>query len=348
MATAYDYIAKNKRRSMLLILLFPVSSVVFAYIAVMLFFFLWSGLDYLRPTSYLTFSSTLSVFHAKALRVCSLLLPLCFLTGAFWAMIAVKEGDKILLNRIRGVRELFYFEAEEAHDLLENLCIATGMPMPQVYVLEDSSLNAFAVGVRPEDSSIVLSRGLLEKLERTQLEGVLAQQLAHIRAYDVRMMSMIIMCLAFFTFAGEILVYGTERENVDSWQEVVHPNRISVRVPLLMYVGVVLIGYGYLLAPLIRFALSRNYQFLADAQAALMTRYPKGLSKALWKISEDSRLEALDHTDLLGMLCVDNPHAKKTLFNRLSGLWASHPPVEDRIRALNDMDGLFLHLERPK
>lgn len=346
MATAYEHISKNKRLSMLFVLLFPISFVLFAYLAIILFFLLVSGLNYLSPTSYLTFGSTLQVFHAKAMHVCSFLLPLCFMTGAFWSYIAVKEGDKILLNRIGGVRILYYFEAEDAHQLLENLCIATGMPMPQLYVLEDSSLNAFAVGASPQTSSIVLSRGLLGKLDRAQLEGVLAQQLAHIRVYDVRMMSMIIMCLAFFTFAGEYLFYGTERANISSWKDVAY--QPMVRVPVFMYVGAVLLGYGYLFAPLIRFAVSRNYQFLADAQAALMTRYPKGLAKALWHISEDSRLEALDHTELLGMLCVENPHALNTLFSRVSGLFQSHPPVEERIYALNDMDGLFLRVPTKK
>ena len=346
MATAYEHIQRNKRRSMILILLVPVSFVIFVYVAVMLFFLLWSGIDYLKPTSYLTFGSTLQLFHAKAMNVCSLLLPVGFLTGAFWAAIAIKEGDNILLNRIGGARLLYYFEAEDAHQLLENLCIATGMPKPQLYVLEDTSLNAFAVGASPEASAIVLSSGLLEKLDRAQLEAVLAQQLAHIRMYDVRMMSMLIMCLAFFTFAGEYFFYGTERANIDSWEDVARSP--MVRVPVLMYVGAVLIGYGYLLAPLIRFALSRNYQFLADAQAALMTRYPKGLARALWYISEDSRLEALDCTELLGVLCVENPHKHVTFFSRLSGLFKSHPPVEERIRALNDMDGLFLHLPPKK
>ena len=346
MATAYEYIEKNKRRSLLLVLLVPISFVGFIYLAVMLFFLLWGGLDYLKPTSYLTFGSTLQVFHGKALAACQLLLPVGFLTGAFWASLAVKEGDKILLGRVGGVRELYYFEAEDAHQLLENLCISTGMPKPQLYVLEDNSLNAFAVGARPEESTIVLSRGILQQFRRPELEAVLAQQLAHIRAYDVRMMSMIIMCLAFFTFAGEYCFYGTERQNIDSWEDVARSP--AVRVPVLMYVGAVLMGYGYLLAPLIRFAISRNYQFLADAQAALMTRYPKGLARALWHISEDSRLEALDNTELLGVLCVENPHHRQTFFGRISGLFQSHPPIEDRIRALNDMDGLFLRVPSKK
>ena len=346
MATTYEHIQKNKIRSAILVLLVPVSFVVFVYLAVMIFFLLYSGLNYLSPTSYLTFGSTLQVFHQKAMHVCNIVLPVAFLTGAFWAWIAIHEGDNILLNRMGSVRVLYYFEAEEAHRLLENLCITTGMPKPELYVLEDDSLNAFSVGARPEASGIVLSRGLLEKLSRVQLEGVLAQQLAHIRLYDVRMMSMVIMCLAFFTFAGEYLIYGTERDNVDSWEDIVRSP--TVRVPILVYIGAVLLLYGYLLAPFIRFALSRKYQFLADAEAALMTRYPKGLAKALWRISQNSRLVVLDRTELLGVLCVENPQARETFFSHISGLFRSHPPVEERIRALNDMDGLFLHVPDKK
>ena len=340
MATTYEHIKKNKFRSAILVLLVPLSFVVFVYLAVMLFFLLCSGLHYLSPTSYLTFGSTLQVFHQKAMHVCNIVLPVAFLTGAFWAMIAVKEGDNILLNCMGGVRVLYYFEAEEAHRLLENLCIAAGMPKPELYIMEDASLNAFSVGASPEASGIVLTRGLLETLNRVQLEGVLAQQLAHIRLYDVRMMSMVIMCLAFFTFAGEYFFYGTERDNIDSWADALR----RPRMPMLMYIGAALMGYGYLLAPFIRFALSRNYQFLADAEAALMTRYPKGLAKALWYISGHSRIVALDRTELLGVLCVENPQPYVTFFSRISGLFRSHPPVEERIRALNDMDGLFLHV----
>ena len=334
---------------MLLVLLFPVSFVLFAYFAIILFFLLLGGLDYLRPTSYLTFLSTLYVFHLKAWSACQIFLPLCLCVSAFWAFVAVTEGDRVLLDRVgRGVHVLPYFEAEEAHQLLENLCIACGSVKPELYVLEDESINAFSVGVRPNQSKIVLSRGALEKLERTQLEGVLAQQLAHIHLYDVRMMSMIIMCLAFFTFAGEYLVYGNERQNIDSWEDVTIRRQVPVTSPVFLWIGGILLGYGYLLAPLIRFALSRQYQYWADSKAALLTRYPRGLAKALWRISQDPYLEALETTELLGVLCVENPHHKATLFGRLSGLWDSHPPVEERIRALNDMDGLFLQLPTQK
>lgn len=334
---------------MLLVLLFPVSFVFFAYVAILLFFLLLGGLDYLRPTSYLTFLSTLYVFHLKAWSACQIFLPLCLGVGMFWAFVAVTEGDRILLDRVgRGVHVLPYFEAEEAHQLLENLCIACGSVKPELYVLEDDSINVFSVGTRPEKSKIVLSRGALKKLERAQLEGVLAQQLAHIHLYDVRMMSMIIMCLAFFTFAGEYLVYGNERQNIESWEDVTVRRELPVTSPIFLWIGAVLLGYGYLLAPLIRCALSRRYQYWADSKAALLTRYPHGLAAALWKISQDPYLEALATTELLGVLCVENPHHKPTVFGRLSGLWESHPPVEERIRALNDMDGLFLQTPTPK
>ncbi len=344
MATTYEHIKRNKIRSAVLVLLFPVSFIVFIYLSIMFLFFVGAVFNYFHPTSYLTFGSTLFVFHQKAMHICSFALPISFLIGAFWARIALKEGDKILLNRIGGVRYLHYFEAEELHRLVENLCMTIGLPKPNLYELEDESLNAFSVGVRPEESSIVLSQGLLEKLNRVQLEGVLAQQLAHIRLYDVRMMSMIIMLLAFFTFAGEYLVYGTERKNISSWKDLPSTALTAPRIPGLSYIGLVLLGYGYLIAPLIRLSLSRHYQLTADAEAALMTRYPRGLAQALWYISADSRLEALDYTELLGVLCIENPHKKESVFNRLSGLWQSHPPIEDRIRALNDMDGLFLHI----
>jgi len=193
----------------------------------------------------------------------------------------------------------------------------------------------------PEDAAIVLSSGLLEKLSRVQLEGVLAHELTHLRHQDVRLMTILVTCLAFFTFAGEYFFYGTEK------YDIYEQSRIDLRAgwrPMgpLAYVGLMLMIYGYLVAPLIRMGLSRTRESLADAQAALTTRYPHGLASALWKMSADCRLEALDNYILLGALCIVAPFENPSLFSRLSGLAQAHPPVEERIRALNDMDGMFL------
>lgn len=340
MATAYDYIERNKRRSIVLAALFPLSFTLFAYLAVLFFYLLLGVLSYYHSTNVLSFGSVWHQAFLSAHDACAWILPFCFAVAAFWGWIALKQGDQIVLDTVPGVRVLTKWDAYDAYTLLENLCLASGEPMPTLYVLPDESMNAFAVGMSPERAGIVVSAGLLKRLDRVQLEAVLAHEMAHIRHYDTRLMAVLITCLAFFTFAGEFLFYGTEKENVpDNYWDRIGQHR--PRFPLLMYVGAMLMFYGYFIAPSIRFALSRARESLADAEAARATRHPRALARALWRVSEDSRIELLDGLDLIGAMCLERPQGKETLFERLSGVGRSHPPVEERIRALNDMDGLF-------
>ena len=341
MALAYTYIRRNEIRSALFVVLFALSLLSFTYFAVYGFFVLKGVLAYFRPTGFLTFHSTLAYAFSRSLDICRWLFPFCIAVSIFWARLAIKEGAEFILARVRGVQPLLKFEAYDAYTVLENLCVRTGDIVPRLYVLQDSSMNAFSVGAVPKDAAIVLSSGLLEKLSRVQLEGVLAHELAHIRNLDVRLMTILVTCLAFFTFVGEYFFYGTEKDAIYE-QSRIDFREISRPMGPLAYIGLMLMVYGYLVAPLIRLGLSRTRESLADAQAALTTRYPRGLASALWKISGDCQLETLENSTLLGVLCIVSPFSDKpSLFNRLSGLTRSHPPVEERIRALNDMDGMF-------
>lgn len=340
MATAYDYIEKNKRRSRILVALFPISFTLFIYLSVRVFYMLLGILFYTRPNNIWSFGSLWNMSFVAAHNLCKWLLPLCFGLAVFWAWQAWKQGDQLILDSLPSVRRLDKWDAQEVYELLENLCMSSGDYLPQLYILEDNSMNAFAVGMSPMHAGIVLSSGLINRLNRTQLEGVLAHELAHIRHYDTRLMVILITCLAFFTFAGEMLFYGTERDKLDdSLSSKMEPLR-HVRIPLVVYLGAVLMCYGYFIAPIIRFALSRTREYLADAQAVLLTRYPAGLAGALWKISEDSCLEELQGRELLGAMCIARAKEKDSFFERISGVGRTHPPVEERIRALRDMDGL--------
>lgn len=343
MALAYDYSAQNRRKSVLLIILFALSTLVFAYLATWGFYILGGVFSYFSSTGYLTWGSTMAHALVQTLETCKWLLPLCLLVSLFWANVALNEGEDFILGRLTGVKLLPRYDEYGANTLLTNLCIRTGDYVPRVYVINDSSMNAFAVGSTPENSAVVLSKGLLKKLEYVQLEAVLAHELAHIRNGDTRLMMVLVMCLAFFTFTGEYLFYGTEKDNIYE-ENGIDLQRVSRPMGFLAYIGLMLLIYGYVIAPLLRCGLSRTRERLADAEAALITRHPRALAKALWRISTDSRIEALDSTVLLSAMCIASSSGKPTLFERLSGLASSHPPVEERIYALNDMDGMFLHL----
>lgn len=340
MPLAYTYIRRNKYCSYLFIVLFALSLLVFVFLATAGFYLLLGMLDYSRPTGFLTWQSTVSLVYSRTWATCRWLLPLCVLVSAFWARLALKEGVEFILGRVRRVRPLLKWDAYEAYTLLENLCIRTGDPMPDLYELKDSALNAFSVGTDPQHSAIVLSSALLEQLPRTELEGVLAHELAHIRHYDVRTMTVMVTCLAFFTFAGEYLFYGTEKYDIYAQGNIDFRYMSPVMGPLA-YVGLMLMIYGYVVAPLLRLGLSRSRERLADAQAALTTRYPRGLARALWRISANCHLRIMSQSMLFGGLCIMTPEQKPTFFEVLSGLAYSHPPVEERICALNDMDGMF-------
>lgn len=343
MATVYDYIERNKRKSLILVALFPVSFALFAYISVLLGYLLWGVLRYNQSNNIWSFASLWHQSFLSAHELCKWVLPLAVGLAIFWAWQAWKQGDQIVLENVPLLRRLDKFEAYDAYTLLENLCISTGDYMPQLYVIDDDSMNAFAVGMDPMHGGIVLSSGLLKNLDRVQLEAVLAHELAHIRHYDTRVMVIIITCVAFFTFAGEMLFFGQERDSIgEGFAENVAPFQRTRGMPLLVYVGGMLLIYGYFLAPFLRFALSRTCESLADGQAVLATRHPRALISALWKIEKDSRIEALDTNSLLGGLCIARPKGEETLFERLSGIGRTHPPIEERIRDLNDMDGLFL------
>lgn len=337
---AYEYIKKNKRRSLILAAMFPVSFTLFAFLVIMFFHSAGTVFYYLDISREIVWKEIFQSAFVAAHEWCKIVLPICFVLSAFWARIAIKDGGSVVLKYIPGIRPIFKLDHFDACTALENLCITAGMPLPDLYELNDDSLNAFSVGVCPEHSAIILSKGILEKLDRPQLEGVLAHELVHIRNYDTRVMAVLITCLAFFTFAGEMFVYGTEKENLTGDPKI--DNTVFRMPPFLLPVGLALMAYGYFVAPMIRLALSREREALADAEAVLLTRNPQGLAKALWRISEDSRLETLDRLNLVGAMCIENPHAKPTFFERLSGIGKAHPPVGERIHALNDMDSLFL------
>ncbi|MBR4355335.1 MAG: M48 family metalloprotease, partial [Elusimicrobiaceae bacterium] len=187
MALAYDYVQRNQRRSQVLIILFVLSFVIFTYLATWIFFLLKEALAYFRPTGFLTWGSSCAFALSQTLDVCKWLLPASFLISLFWAYVALNEGEQFVLGRLRGVRLLAKYDEYGANTTLTNLCIRTGDIVPRVYMLRDKGLNAFSVGSRPDNAAIVLSEGLLKKLEFVQLEAVLAHELAHIRNGDTRL-----------------------------------------------------------------------------------------------------------------------------------------------------------------
>jgi len=256
-----------------------------------------------------------------------------FLGGAFLfsgisGLVSYYNSDKIVLG-ISGAKEIKYEEGPDIHKLVENMSIASGIPKPRIYIIEDSSMNAFATGRDPEHSVICFTTGIIQRLEKRELEGVIAHEMSHIGNFDIRLMSIVsilvgtVMLLSDWFTRGAF--YGNSRRrssNSDSGGSI------------FFLLGMILIFVSPIIATLIKLAISRNREFLADATAASITRYPKGLADALAKLAGDKEvLEAANGAT--AHLYIVSP--VRSFGAVVSNLFSTHPPIEERINRLLQM-----------
>ncbi len=216
-------------------------------------------------------------------------------------------------------------EAEEPllYHLVENLCIGAGIPLPKIHVIEDQALNAFATGRDPEHASIAVTRGLLNHLDKLELEGVLAHELSHIKNYDIRVMTVTVILVGTLAILADVFLRSL------FWGS---GNRRNRNGGLFLLLGLLLAVIAPITAQLIKLAVSRKREYLADASGALITRYPAGLADALAKIA-NSHTELATANAATAHLFINNP-LKKDAFH---SLFATHPPIADRIRLLREM-----------
>ncbi len=241
-------------------------------------------------------------------------------------------SDKIVLG-ISGARVANFKEDKLFTSVAENLCIGAGLPRPKLYIIEDSAPNAFATGRDPDHAVVCVTTGLLEKLNRTELEGVIAHELSHIKNYDIRLMSIVsvmvglIALLGDWFFRARLFGGGKSRDNDN--------NQLGA---IIMVVGIVFAILSPIIATLIQLAISRRREFFADATAVAFTRQPQGLITALRKISMDHEpLEAANKAT--AHLYIVNPFKSeiKGSVGILAGLFNTHPPLIERISTLQKM-----------
>jgi heat shock protein HtpX len=325
--TTYDFIDSNKRKTMWLMVLFPVSLVVLVYLAILLYSFMGGASHGSGSYSQV---SPLNIANQLAIQV----LPIISIIAIAWVLISYFFGQKFILSAA-GAVELTRESSPEIIRMVENIAITAGLPMPKVYAINDESLNAFATGRDPEHSYIALTKGIINKLEKPELEGVIAHEMAHIGNRDIRLMLIMVVCISFATIAAEIILRIGLSKGRSSGKKG-NGQLLFVVLALALYL------YGYLVAPLIKFAVSRTREYQADATAALLTRNPEGLANALRKISKNSVVQSLKDKETMAAMCIETPLAldkRDSMFSKVSGLFATHPPIEDRIKALLTMDG---------
>lgn len=254
--------------------------------------------------------------------------------SVFMNVLSYWFSDKIVL-KMHKAKPVDLKSHPELYRVLENLTIAAGLPMPKFYVIEDPAPNAFATGRNPKNAVVAVTTGLMEKLDRSELEGVLAHELSHIENRDMLVSTVAVVLVGFIAILSDMFMrsvwFGGMRSRDDN---------DSRAGGIMIIVGIALSILAPIIASLIHLAISRRREFLADTSGALLTRYPEGLANALGKISAYSRpmktaSNATAHLFLENPFGVDSPRGGKTPW--LAKMFLTHPPVEERIKILNQL-----------
>lgn len=294
----YNQIAANKRKTWFLVAL--VSAILI-------------GLIYLLGYSYGVDAST------------SIIVGTVF--ASIYSLFSYYFSDSIALSA-SGAKHITKDQAPELWKIIENLAIANGMPMPKVYVIPDNAMNAFATGRDPQHASVAFTTGILAALNKTELEGVAAHELSHIKNYDIRTMTIVVVLIGAIMLVADIFLRTMFRRD----------NRDGGSIGMILFIiGLALAILSPLLAELIKLAVSRSREYLADASGALLTRHPEGLASALEKISGSQPLAKANHAT--AHLFIANPfkahNGKKTSF--WQSIFSTHPPIEERVARLRTM-----------
>jgi heat shock protein HtpX len=237
-------------------------------------------------------------------------------------------SDKIVLATTKA-SPIEKKDNPELYRIVENLSITAGLPVPKIYILEESQPNAFATGRNAQHAVIAVTRGLLNKLDRTELEAVLAHELSHIGNKDMLLSTMVVILAGFVSVISNMFLRinyfgGNKRRNNDSGSAI------------FLVVGILAAILAPLFATLMRMAISRKREFLADASGVLLTRYPDGLIRALEKISEDKDPLRVAN-NATSHLYISNPFKGQKVNNKITNLFMTHPPIEERIAALKEL-----------
>lgn len=303
--TIYNEISSNKIRTYVILLVF---------IALITGFFYIVGKYYQDPFTYFSIGLTFSLISA---------------IGSYF------YSDKIVLM-ISGAHPADKKRYFDLYTVTENLSIASGLPIPKVYVIDDQAPNAFATGRNPKHAVVCATTGLLEKLDRSELEGVIAHELSHVKNYDILLSTIVVVLVGTVATAANWITRsmwwggGSANRRSDDNRN----NRGNTMFFILFIFSLIFIP---IIATLIQLAISRKREFLADASGTLLTRYPEGLARALEKISSDRHV-LQNASPSTAHLFIVNPFKKQAgITNWLNNLFSTHPPIEERIRILRMM-----------
>jgi heat shock protein HtpX len=307
-------IQRNNFNSFLLLISFP--ALLLGVFYVIAYFFIETGPNHYDVSDYQLPTESNTAFFSIA--------PFILIGVVIWFLIAW-AGHATFIRLATGAKPLDRKENKRVYNLVENLCISKGTKMPNINIIEDDSLNAFASGIDEKSYSITLSAGIINKLDDEELEGVIAHELTHIRNRDTRVLIISIIFVGIFAFLAEVAFRSLRFAG--------RGKKDSKGGGAVILIAIIVTALAYLISMLLRFGISRKREYLADAGAADMTKKPYALANALKKISADPYIEAVENRDV-AQLFIDNPQVS----NRKSGSWdnlfSTHPPIEKRIGLL--------------
>ncbi len=301
MATTYDFVAANRRRSAVLVVVFVAVVILIGWV------------------------------FTKLLNAGPIGLIVALVFATVTSLVGYYSGDKIALSTAGAQGPITKADNAYLVNMVENLCIANGQPILAIYLIPDQQINAFATGRNPEHASLAVTTGAVEQLANEELEGVLAHELSHVKNEDVRYMTLVAILVGLITLLSNYFwrwsfLGGRRRDNDRGGSQL---------QGILMIIGLVLLILAPIIGQLIQLAVSRKREFLADASGALLTRYPEGLARALEKIRDhtDGQLRTANHAT--AHLFFSNPFGPVS--SGLGKLFSTHPPVDQRIAALRQM-----------
>lgn len=297
----YDEISRNKRSSFLLITILSIIVVVLAF-----------SISYLFAPEYLY-----------------VVLPMSLLFVVIYSYSSWMYGDQVVL-RATGARSADGPEYIYLRDTVEGLSLAAGIPVPDVYVVQSDEINAFATGRDPEHASVTVTTGLLSRLDRQELEGVIAHEISHVRNRDVTFMTLVAVLVGLAAIMSHIILRTYRFRTYTGRRGRRERERGSIGL-IILAVGFFLAIFAPLLTRIVQFAVSRRREYLADASGAELTRYPDGLADALEKIMKHN-MGNMNVSEAVSHLFIADPNR-----SALDSLYATHPPMDERIERLRAM-----------
>jgi heat shock protein HtpX len=263
-----------------------------------------------------------------------IILIIAVLFSTITALISYYNSDKITLA-VSKAQKVDRATNQELYRIVENLAITAGLPTPTIYIIDDAAMNAFATGRDPKHAVVCVTSGLLAKMNREELEGVIAHELSHVGNYDIRLSTLLVVLAGSIALISNIFLRSTFFSGFGRSR-----NNNNQGAAIFLIIGLILAVLSPIAATLIQLAVSRKREYLADASGALLTRYPEGLASALEKIRDENMPlkeanSATAHLYISNPLQGERPGKKPSLF---AGLFDTHPPIDERIKRLRGMD----------